>query len=344
MSVGDTRKLGFYSFLGTAQETAWGTAITATAYLEFNSESINKVIDRQILDGMNCSRNPIRHIHGNENISGSVEFNLNPAADSTVHFLRLTMGGTITSAGDANTGYSHTFTQGDFGSAQAKQGLTLQIQRGQSTTGDQLYQYSGVRVNQMTIKGEIDNAVIATCDVIGRIGTTSADSLTCALPIINPFNWKHVEIRSAATVTALDSAGVTETCMGFELSINNNLISDNNVRSLGHTQLDQLPAGKLEVMLKLTQRYDTFTAYNRGNANSYTAYGIYMISDQTAGSAAGGTTYSMIMRIPRGYAKSNNVVVGGPDVLTEEYEIQSIGDTAGAQLVQMVINNATASY
>lgn len=336
MAVGDSGKLGYNSFVGIGKETTWGTKSTATTFLEFNSESLNKTRDGEKLATINTGRNPIHHILKNEDVSGSLEAFLNPSSDAVVLLLANAMGGSVTSTGDSDTGYIHDIVQGNLENTLTSLTLTKRV-------GDtHLFDYIGMRVNTLSIKGEVGSPLMITAELVGKYGTTTTDSLTVALTENAPLLWDGVTYQVADSVGSFP--GTEEKITGFEFTINNQLISDDSVYSLGGTQRDLLPAGMLDVNLKISQRFDTSTAYSRAFDHTAMAAQIVMTSTQTIGAGAGSTTNSMYIQIPKGYYTTQTPQVGGPEIVMQEYDIQAIAPSNGAASVLMHVVNGTASY
>ena len=125
MAVGDGAKLGYESWWGLKEETSWATKVTATSFIEILSESLGRERESKILtDEINTSRNPTRRFLLNELVQGGMECYLNVASDGVVKLIKNGRNGTVTSSGDANTGYTHILYEGSL--AASLSSLTIQ--------------------------------------------------------------------------------------------------------------------------------------------------------------------------------------------------------------------------
>lgn len=339
MGVGDNALMGYASYMGVAQLTgsAYGTHVTATAYFEFNSEAFKRNIERKYLESMNTTRNFRTAILLNETVEGSLECPLNVAADGNVFLLNHVMGGTVTSSQIAATvAYKHIVVEGDM-SEPTSACLSFTIRKGGDD--DKKWQYDGMRVNTLTLKGEIGSEVIMSAELVGQTASITTDTNTAAFTNVLPMDYTNVTVLTGDTTTTFSATTYT----GFELTINNNLISDTNARSLGSRTLAVLPPSRREVSLKLTQRFDTISAHNLGMTTTAKAFKILIDTGVTIG-AAGSSTYSMHVILPRCHYAANQPEIGDFGIITHELEMTAIQDTTASYAIQMQIHNATTTY
>jgi len=346
MAVGDGGALGYKSWIGVAEETSWSTKITATSFLEFLSESMNRTRESTKLETINTGRNFLKRFLGNETVQGGVEAYLNVASDAIVKIIKNGLGGSVTSTevtgsgGTATSSYSHSIAQGSLENSLSS--LTIQKRVGDS----HIFDFMGCRVNSWSIKGEIGQPLQLSVEFIGRQGSTSSDTVTVALPSVTPLLWDNVTFKSgeAANMTSVLASGTAEKITGFELSFNNNLIADEGARSLGDTTVDFIKYGKADVTLKISQRFDTSTAYDRAFAGTAYSFGLLFNSNQTISALADSTTYSMSIEVPKAYYKTQTPQVGDAGVIMQELEFDVVANSAGADIINTTICNATSSY
>lgn len=343
---GNTANYGYNSFLGVAEETTFGTQVTASTYMEFNTESLKQNREVNILDSINTTRDHMRYLQGNETVEGSVEFDLNVAEDACIYILKQAMGGTVAvSTISAATSFQHTLNTGNMESnkgtstASDVKSLTFTVQKGDTSTNQ--WHFVGNRVNNLTIMGEINSPVKATAELIGRTATNTSETHTIAFAAIDPLHFTGVSITTGLTSTTLSATSV----IGFEFGLNNNLVNDNNSRELGSKLLKILPPTQREVSLKLTMRFDTVTAYSNFINETPISVKILMDSGVTIG-GAGSSTYSMHIDMPKCYPMSQPMPeVGDKGILIQEIELKPMLDnTTTGYSVQMQVNNATADY
>lgn len=343
MGVGDGALLGYASYVGLARETAWGTKKTSTTYLEFISESMEKKQDSEMLNSINTSRNPTHRVLKDEVCAGAVESYLNVASDAVTSLFIQAMGGSCTTVGTSTSGCVHTIVQGTM--SNTTQSVTLQIKKG-NISPLRLHDYVGCRVNKFTIKAAPGEQCTVSFDLIGKYGTTSSDSLTCALIETNPLNWAGVtyKVGAQASMTSVLASGTSEAIAGLEITYENGLISDAQARNLGSTQLGVLPAGSVKTSMKITQRYDTSTAEDRAFAETALSAGVVFNSTKTIGGAAGSTTYSMAITYPKCFVSTMQPKVNGAGILMLEYTLEPVAPSAGADIITMSIVNGTEQY
>ena len=341
MAVGSsTPYLGYDAYLAIAQEETFGTRVTGTTFLEFNSESLNRETETKKLDSINTTRNPQKQVSLNQTISGTIEVDANPGADGFAILCGHALGGTMASSTLAAGAIAHTLWEGNMElnspttTATNAVALTAQVRKG----GTDQFSFAGMRVNALTISGEVGDVVKASFDLMGKSGTSTSDALTPAFTTINPCNFDGITIQ---TSDSIGGSWTTEVFESFEVSVENNLTEQ---RGLGSVNLHALPPGMRTVGLKLTQQYDTLTAYNR--YTQATSVAMQIIMDTGVTLTAAQSTYSMAIRFPKVYIKNPMPDVGGPDPIALEFETDVMGlqGTTTGYAIQMQINNATATY
>jgi hypothetical protein len=339
MSVGNgTPFLGYDSYIGIAEESTYSSVQTATTFVEFTSEGFIKEIEEQRREEINTTRDFTRRMTGNVTVSGSLEAPLNIAADGFIYLMKQAMGGTCSSATLTAVGaYSHTLNVGNMednkgtSSADDVKGLTVTVRRGLTNQ----WQYKGMRVNTMTIKGEVGSPITATFELMGRYGTSSSDSLTASFTNINPLNFSGVTFNTGATISAVSTEYIT----GFEFTLANNLAEQ---RVLGSPYVYAMPPLRRDVKLKLNQQFDTLTSYNRFIQATKTAIQIILDTGVTLSAAA--STYSMSINIPCCYFNNVNPQVGSIEAINQELDVSAIKDTTTSYVCQIKVNNATEDY
>jgi hypothetical protein len=345
MAVGGGKaQLGYQSALSVGEETAFGTYVTGTTFVEFNSESMKVEREEKKLESINTSRSFTKRVIMNESIGGTIDCDLQPAADGIMYIIKQALGGTSSNSTESATQYLHTFYGGDMesnkgtSSADDVKGLSIGVRKGDDGLNS-TWELAGCRVSQLTIKGEIGEPVKISAEIIGKTASVTNSIGVVSYSDVIPLIFTNVKVDTGVTISA---ASTEEIFTAFELTINNNL--DGDQRQLGSRNITVLPPGKRDVSLKLNQRFDTMTNYNRFVGNTKTAIEITCDSLVTVGATAGDTTYSAIIRIPAGYFNSNQPEVGGNDVLTHEVEISGIQDTTSSYDVQIDVRNGTANY
>jgi hypothetical protein len=340
MGVGNNNPpyLGYDSYVAVAEETIFGTYVTATAFVEFNSEGFKREEEEIKLPAINNTRDYTKRMKGKTSISGSLEVPMNVASDAIVYMVKQAMGGTCASSQVVASCYNHTFYTGDMESNKATstasdhKSLSVQVRKGNTAQ----WTFKGMRVNTMTLKGEVGSPITASFEMIGKDATSTTDSLTSSFTTQLPLNFTGVTVQTGATTTSM----TTEYVSAFEFTLNNNLAEQ---RALGSALIHSAPPIKCDVSIKLTQQFDTITNYNRFIQNTETMIKIILDTAVTI-AAAGSTTYSMHIDCPACYFNNVMPAVGGSDALTQEMNLTAIRNTSTGYAVQIKVNNATASY
>ena len=333
MAVGSGASLGFDVLLGFADETTWGTKVTATSFMEFRSESLKKNIEEEVLESLGTGRSMARRVQKQVTVEGSIMYDLHPV--DGIALLKHAMMGSVTSAlvGTA-AAYMHTFTTGDLSTITQK-GISFEVKpQGDTTTA---FYFTGCRVNSMKMSAAINEPIKCELEFVGKDGTTGAfATTTAAYSEVPPFLFQDGTFAVG---------GTTENIISFELTLENNLQSDESARSLGDTTLTNLPPGRRKIMLSITQRFDTTTAWDRFIAGSATTIRLRFDTGQTIGSDSGGTTYSMQIDLNKIYYNQAVPEISDAGILTHEVEISAISDTvtsAGTDMIITVANSVTS--
>lgn len=341
MAVGNAvPKLGWQSALGIAEETTWGTFVTSTAHIEFNSESFKHSREEVRLESINTTRDYKKRVIGNETVEGSFEADLDLGSDALMYVIKQAMGGTVGNSTISADEFVHTFNVGDMESnkgtstASDVKGLSFAVRKGDTD----VWNAAGCRINTLTIKGEVGSPVMISAEIIGQLMSISSTIATVSLSDVTPAIFAGVVISTGATISAVS----TEYFTSFEFVLTNNL--DGDQRSLGSRNITVLPPLRRDVKLTLAQRFDTITAYNRFIQNTMTSIQILCNTTETIGATAGNTTYSMTIKIPAGYFNSNMPEVGGVDTLTHELDVSAMYQADPGYVTQILVRNGTANY
>lgn len=344
MSVGNNMPFyGYDSAMGLAEQATLTTFVTSTTWLEFNSEGLKHNIERKALDEISASRFYKKNVTLTESAQGTIEFNVNPAANGFCLLLKHTLGGTVSSVAIAGgAAYEHTFNIGDFHSnagttGSDTHGLSVAVRRGaQRATGNNVWNYFGGRVNQMTLKADVGNPVVCTADMVFVGCSIGATVGAVTYSDIQPIVFSGVTIKTADNLASVTA----EYFKSFELSINNNLMTD--FRVLGDRKVQDFPTGRLDVKLKLNQYFDTTSSYDRYIANTLTYFQINLDSGITIGAVS--TTYGCVINIPSNIFNATHPVVGNDKVLTYDIDLNAFYNPSLGSIMQVLVRNATANY
>lgn len=351
MATGGQVRNGVYSVLGIKEETTLGTYLTATVFMPFSSESFKVVSPKIKIEEVNGSRNTTRVFQGPKHVTGSIEANLNVQENCQMYIVKQAMGGTCSSTRPvALGGYSHVFEEGNMEANASTvtvadvKGLSIFVKRGETTTAS--WGFAGMRVNSLTIKGEYGKPVVMTAEMVGVSGslTTYAAGITTSFASELPLLFAGVSVREAATYGSVTSV-TADYFQSFEFSINNNLISDDSSRSLGSRDLAVLPPSKRDCTLKLTQRFDTTTAWQKFIDHTTSAIRIMCQGVNTLSAVALDTVASFHIDLPYVvWEDSAQPAIKGAGTITQEISGIPYQATTTAYMVKLLANNNTAGY
>ena len=333
MAVGDEAQAQVESYVAVAKETALGTKVSATTAIEALTCSFRTDIESRKVDALHRSRGFARRVQLNKTVGGTLEQYLHPE-ESTLMLINA-MGGTVTSASTSG-GFIHSITVGNFEGTH--QGLSFNVRKGPSL----VWNYLGGRVNTLTLTGEIGEPIKCSYEMIFRDSTQLSDDIGASLSIssVLPFTFAQGVFQYGDSEGAL----ATEQIQGFELTINNNIVSDSAARALGTNTASVLPMTRREVNLKVTQRFDTTTAYARflqatTGSIDLTFTGVTISSD---------AIFTVQIRMPTVFLNSPDPELNSSgEILTSEIDYDVMVDnpstTTGRELAITVTNN-TQSY
>lgn len=335
---GSSYEVAVDSYVAFFKESTFGTmpatAATGATYAEFLSCGFRTDIEGRRLDTLG-HRGFTKRVQLNKEITGTLESHLHPI--ESVMLVANAMGGSITSS-SLTSAYTHSISVGMMQTGVSS--LAFNIRK-----GEEPFQFVGGRVNSLKITAAVGEPIVATYDFIFKdstIGTTDIAS-SQTLSSVLPYTFVNGVFRYNSTEAAAATTTSQEEVVNFELTINNQLVSDANARALGANILSVLPPTRKSVELTTTQRFDTTTAYDR-----FLAATIGAIELKFSGSTITSEhNYDMTVRLPKVYNNSPDPeLAASTEVLISEIAwdvVADTGTTAGREIGVTVINDV-ASY
>lgn len=330
MAIGNSAKAAAQSYIAVARETTFGTFPTTTMFGPIEPISCSFKVNKKSmkLDTLSMNRGPNRRVQLDKDISGTLEQYMHP--EESVVMMATAMGGGI--ATSSLTGaYSHVISAGNFDGTIASASFVVR-------KGDEHeFAYQGGRVNSMKITAQVGDPVKISYDYVFKSFTSTAGFTESALTISSIMPFTYVQGTFAYSGTA-------EYINGFELTVNNNLKSDKDARSLGSDELTVLPATRRDVEFKVTQRFDTTTTLNRFLAGEGAAVQLVF----TGASITAEHNYKCTIDLAKVYPNSPDPELkGSGDILVSEIPFDVVVDspytTTGYDIKVTMINNV-ASY
>jgi hypothetical protein len=265
MAVGDSALYSGESYLAVGRETAFGTYVTATAGLDFISESIKTMKDAKILEEVQRKRTMQRDFRMGKTVAGDVEFYAYPELPAVGYFLQNAFGGTVTSAtatGETTGGaaFTHTFSEGSMD--QTYPSLCFNVRKG-PLTGGKTFRYVGAKVNSLSLAAELDEPVVITASMIIKDSTQVADDVETLLTstALEPLSFANGRFSVENSFSSLTSSSYWHV-QSINWTLNNNLKNDATARRIGSDTLALIPIGVQGYELTCQVRFNTTTAYD----------------------------------------------------------------------------------
>jgi hypothetical protein len=340
MVIGREAKTGVKSYIALFIESTYGTfpasAATGASTIEPLSIGFKTEIASIKLDQISLNRGFTKRVQTDKNVAGTLDQYLHPTESPIL--LALALGGGLTTS-SLTGAFTHSISAGEFSST--INSISIQARKGDTHH----WQFTGGRINSLKITAAIGEPIRCSYDFIFKDSTQTGSDISASLSIssVLPFTYVNGVYRYAATENSLTST-VEEDITGFELTVNNNLISDANVRKLGSDVLQTLPPTRRDIEFKVTQRFDTTTAWNRFIQNTQGSIELVF----TGASVSAEHNYECRIRMPKVFVDSPDPEVPGPnDVLMSEINFAVLVDspmTTTGRDIGITVINSISSY
>lgn len=318
---------GLSSQFGMVDEVTFGTPVTVTRFVEFNSESVSHTIERMASSGLRSGRRNLRTtqwVAGHENVSGDVEFEVQQQGMGLL--FKHALGAISTAQPDATgspTVYEHTAVVGQTDG----KSFTFQIGRGDTGAVVRPFTYAGGKISQWDLSVGVDGLLIlkATLDAISEDTSTALATASYATDSF-PLSW------IGGTITLPNSA--TGNVSKFDLSGNNNQdLSRWFMSGAGAaTKKEQIESQLRTYSGTVDVEFEDLSAYSlfiNGTVGELTAF--------FEGAAIDGTyNYALEVTLPAVRFDGVTPNVGGPGVITQSLPFTALDDGAGTGGVQFV--------
>ncbi len=348
MAVGQNVLVSNLSYIALGRETTYGTYVTGTAGLNFLSASMKALKEVKILEEIQTSRTNSNSIQLGKTIEGEIEAYYSPRNLACNYLLQNAFGGgpvtTATATGDtagAST-FQHTVDIANFATTYSS--LSMNVRKGEATTG-KIFEYNGLRVNELTLKAELDDALMMNVSLIGKDMTLSSNDVSGSITTLTqrPLSFVNGRFSVETAVASLTTTSFWH-IQSFEFKIANNLNSDTTSRRIGSDTIQVLPAGMANFELKATIRFDTTTAIDAMMAG--TRLSAEMMFE---GPTMSGSTLRESIKLTMPYVLINDAgdpeISSANDPLTCEVSFAVLRDpTTSGYAVKAVVVNDTSTY
>lgn len=273
--------LGFGSYLGAGEESAWGTAVSRDHFWRLVSSDLRRVLTktpRETLDEGSGGMSG-KHFVSRDLVQGSVT--ILATFEGIGLLLKHLMWGAATT-GPSGGYYTHTYT---LGASAPTGGLTLEIVQG---TGSAIV-YEGCRIQSARFRLQADGRMEITMQIIGE----TSGAPTTATSATYTTNENELEAHQFGTIGWNSDTYVPH---DVEFSIDNRL--DVRVKVGSKLTKDPKPTGLRTVSLSATLDYETddvqndytgdttstltLTATSGSSSVTFTMHGAYITADEIA--------------------------------------------------------------
>lgn len=348
MTVGQGSLISPLSYVAVGRETALGTYDTCTSNLNFLSFGLVMKQENKILEEVRRNRVYAQKIKMGKVLEGDCEFYYRPTSDACNYILQNAFGGSITSAtatGETvgGTAFEHQYDIGAMDGSYTS--LCINSRRGQAT-GGKVFEYEGVRVNELTITQEIDDALKMSASFIGVDSSITSNDVESALTTTcaGALSFVNGRLSIEDSLASLTSTSFWH-IQNLEISYGNGLKSDNDSRRIGSDILDVLPVGIVPIQLSFDVRFDTTTAYDAMLAGT-----IFRAEAEWEGSTLTGSavkeSFGLVMPSIH-INEASEPEIGGPDEILKTSVVAHVlhdCSSAGGYALRATVVNDTASY
>lgn len=349
MAVGQNANVGYSSYLVVGRESTFKTYSTCTAGLDVLSASMKTMQELKVVEAINTQRVFSDKIQLSKVVEGEIEFYMAADSDASQYILQNAFGGgsitTASATGDTTGGgvHDHTYQLNNFNVTYTS--LCLNHRKGDDTNG-KIFEYSGVRVDELTLTGEVDEALLCSASFVACDSTVTTNSLTANMTATGqtPLVFSGMRFSVENSFASLTTASFWHV-QSFEWKIANSLKADNDSRRIGTSILDVLPAGIATISLQCSMRFDTITAYNAMLNETQLAAQLQFIGPTLSGSSL---RNQLTFNMPRIYVSdAGDPEIGGPDEIIKSEVVFTVlrdDSSAGGYAIQGVARNKTSTY
>lgn len=329
-----------------AQESTYGTGVTPTRTLEFNSEGLSQDItylDSAGLRKGNAYKRTSRTIQSRFSVDGDVELEI--ATLGMGQLVRNMLGSTTTTTTlISGSAYKQIHVPG------GSQGLsfTTQVGRPEPGTGTVVpFTYAGCKISKWELSLK-DNAIpTLKVSITGRSETTATALATTAyLTGSQVFSFKGATLKLGGTpatasgeTTITGGTAVAALVKGITISGDNSLATDRF--GVGNAGLKKEPlqngintiTGSLDAEFAKTELYDVYTA---GTATA-------LQFDLTGAVIGGGNNYLFSTILPSAIFKKAAPNVSGPDIVQMKTDFEAEWDETNPPIQIKIVSTESTT-
>lgn len=325
--------IGSLSHVGLAKEATFGTAVAATDYVRFASETITETIEQVKSDQNMAIVDDSPYQEGLHTVAGDVKFDVYP--NIIGHFLRSALGAPVTTQPNSSTAptvYQHVFTpaQTAFATTNALPSYTLEVNRDLGASN--AFQYVGAIVDQLTIDfGASTKIMTSTASILAKALQGLISKTTPSFDAQDPFVWSQASIQ----LNSVTNTNISE----FEVGVKNSLEA---IPTLDGTKTVNriLRNAKREFPVKFTVELQDTTEYNLWKAQTEVPLTITL----TGANIASTYNYSIKFEFPKFHFNAFPINVSGAGVITAAMDGWGEYDPSSLYGMRVTLVNTKSSY
>ena len=335
---------GLDAQLGFALETTWGTPVTVTKFVEFDSESIEWQPTYLEPTGLRVGtkfKRASRLVRSRESVSGGFELAFATRTMGTL--LKAALGSTVTTPTVVlGSAYKQVHNPGDF----LGKSLTIQVGRPEPSGTVRAHTYEGCKISSWEFSvsdGEVAKFKVEVDGQTELTATALATASFAATPVAELFSFKDVStFKLGGTVsgsTELSVAGgaavpATTVVKSFSLKGDTGMATERFGLGNAGQKAEQLENDTPTITGSLTAEFDRTTFYDVFKANTTTA-----IELKLEGSVISGTDKNTIHIIcSAAKFKKATPAVDGPDIVQATVDFECYSDEVNAPLMFKLIS------
>lgn len=315
---------GDRSHVAFAPEVTYGTPVTATKFLEIQSESVKYTEEQEFLETLNTRS--IQHTHaGKRSVAGAFA-GLFSYSGPLATLIKHALGSASSGAANGDGQVTHTISCAE---AQLT-GLTLEVARDPSLY-TKSFQYPGCKVKKFALKQEIGKALMFECEIMGKGTETEITLTTPTFPTVKLAHWLH--LASGTGTLTLDGAAVPARSIEFSLE---NPMAEDAYTLQSQTRHELVASGARKVMLAVNtfiEASDPAYALFKNKTNFAT------VLTWKGPVIAGSSYYELSISLPYCIATAKDFNVGGAGPIEGPITIQAIANATLNNEVTITLKN-----